>query len=306
MTSTASFGESSPHPTPATPCRAQTASPGAPAQIRVHFPAIDLACGCARYRIAPIELVAHLLPETRPQRADSGFPIPHSALRIPHSGYSLRKGLRVWHLVFNGQEAVLHHERGLWYIAWLLYHPPEQPIHAVDLAAKIPELYRAQSALNQLADPTTGRAAPLESHARLQERSLALEDAQSLRALQRKARELEAILDDDSESEPVKAEASRELEALYAFQRQHSRRSLDAAGRLATNVRQAIKRTQARLAVAQDAQGAPHPVLRSFAEHLKRYLLVPSSRFTSGGNRYARSGLAGRLTYEPPPGVLWT
>lgn len=190
-------------------------------------------------------------------------------------------------------------------MAWLLQHPPAEPLHAVDLAAQIPTLYRAQLGLHALTDPGTGHSVPLARHARLQERSLALDDAQSLRAVLRQERELEALLDDESATEPEKAEALRELEAIVEFQRRHSGRSRDAAQRTADAVRQSLRRLHARLAAAVDASGAPHRVLRPFAEHLRRYLLVPSSRYAGRGNRPGPTGRAGCFIYEPPPGVKW-
>ena len=100
--------------------------------------------------------------------------------------YSIRKGFGVWHLVFDGKEAILKHERGIFYVAYLLTHPPEQPIHALDLMAKIPEIYRQQLGLAEMVDPATGKMVTMASHARLQERSLALDDVKALRNLLKK------------------------------------------------------------------------------------------------------------------------
>jgi hypothetical protein len=211
----------------------------------------------------------------------------------------------MWHLVFEGEAAELRHERGIFYGAYLLFNPPAQPIHALDLMAKIPELYRRQLGLAPLASPTAGRVSAVESGARLQERSLALDDAQSMRALLKKQKELEAILDDDSECEPVKAEALRELEALYQFQKKHARTSRDSAQNAADAVRLAIQRFQRRLYGAVDMNGRPNPVLRGFAEHIEKYILIPSARYSRHGRNQARTGLAGCFTYEPPEGVLW-
>jgi hypothetical protein len=211
----------------------------------------------------------------------------------------------MWHLVFEGKAAELRHERGIFYVAYLLANPPAQPIHALDLVAKIPELYRRQLGLAQLSDPTTGKVSALEGGARLQERSLALDDAQSMRALLKKQKELEAILDDDSECEPVKAEALRELEAIYEFQKKNASRSRDSAQNAADAVRLAIQRFQRRLYAAMDMNGRPNPVLRGFAAHIEKYILIPSARYSRHGRSHARTSLAGCFTYERPEGVDW-
>jgi hypothetical protein len=56
--------------------------------------------------------------------------------------------------------------------------------------------------------------------------------------------------------------------------------------------------------VSQD--GGPHPVLGSFADHIKRHVLIPSVRYSGHGGPYARAGLAGCFTYERPGGVSWS
>ena len=42
-------------------------------------------------------------------------------------------------------------------VAYLLANPPKQPIHAFDLAAKIPEIYRNQLGLQNLVDLVTAK-----------------------------------------------------------------------------------------------------------------------------------------------------
>ena len=202
--------------------------------------------------------------------------------------------MRAWSLIFDYQQAQLLHERGIFYVAWLLLNPPDRPLHALELIAKIPEFYRRQTSLPRLADPVTGQAVAPNTFTRLQEIGLAIEDARTLRAIQRLEQKLEAILDSESETEPIKQEALRDLEAIAQYKQQHGRRSKDNANRAAAAVRKAIKRFHARLAWALDFDGRPHPVLRPFAEHLEQYLLHPRARCPGGC-----------FTYEPPPGVVW-
>jgi hypothetical protein len=112
--------------------------------------------------------------------------------------YTLRRGVENWSLVFEGREASFKHELGALYVAYLLLNPPKEPLHAVALALKARE--------------TAGKAAgPDEA---LEERSMGLEDAAAVRALWRRQRELERVLEDRLEIEPVKAEAQRELEEI--------------------------------------------------------------------------------------------
>jgi hypothetical protein len=239
----------------------------------------------------PAELFACLSVITQPAVIS---PPPSSE---PKPRYAIRKGLGVWTIIFDGKEIVVKHEKGIFYVAWLLQHPGES-IHALDLMAKIPEIYRKQLGLAELKDPATGKSITLESHARIQERNLGLDDAQAMRAMWKKQQELEAILDDESESEPIKAEALRELESIVEFQRRHGRRSQDSTERASRTVRQSIARFCESVSQATQTAGEPHPVLRPFAQHLNKFLLIPSGCRT-------RAFAAGSLAYEPPSGFLW-
>jgi hypothetical protein len=204
--------------------------------------------------------------------------------------YALRRGLGFWELTFEGQQAVFKHELGALYVACLLLEPPREPIHAVALALKAREM----------------SGEPAGSGEVVQQRSMGLEDAATVRALWRRQRTLERVLEDDEAIEPVKAEALRELEEVSEFLRKSPWRSRGGAERCVRAVTAAIKRLHLRLVGAVDAEGKPHPVLQAFARHLYEHLLVPSGR--SGG--YARGWPAatypGCFTYEPPPGVVWS
>ena len=203
--------------------------------------------------------------------------------------YALCRGLGFWELTFEGRQAIFKHERGVFYVTCLLLDPPSEPIHAVALALK--------------AKGMGGQAlGPAEA---VQQRSMGLDDAAAVRALWRRQRALEAVLEDHQESDPVKAEALRELEEITEFLRKSPWRSRGGAERCVRAVAMAIQRFYRHLAGAVDAQGAPNPVLQAFAEHLREHLLTPSGR--GGGHRKARalSPFAGCYSYEPPSGVVW-
>ena len=63
-------------------------------------------------------------------------------------------------------------------------------------------------------------------------------------------------------------------------------------------VRLAIRRLQRHLAGAVETDGEPHLGLRALADHIEKYILIPSARRSA-------SGTPGCFTYEPPPGVRW-
>jgi hypothetical protein len=202
--------------------------------------------------------------------------------------YALRRDGGRWQLTFAGRQSAFKHELGALYVAYLLSERPRQPIHGVALALKAREKF---------GQPPS----PAEA---LQQRVVGLEDASSVRALWRRQRELERVLADRLEIEPVKAEALGELEELTERLRQSPWLSCHGAERCAHAVAEAIRRFYARLAAAVHAEGQPDEVLRAFALHLDECLLVPSGR----GGSYARKQAEappGCFIYVPPPRVVW-
>jgi len=231
-----------------------------------------------------------------------------SDLRPQTSVFSIRKHLAFWSLTFNGQEACFDHEQGAYYVAYLLLNPPDEPIHGVALELKAQTFFRQypdEPCETLLIDLLTGELKPMACDVEIVERNLCADEAEGLEPLRRKIEELEAILDNDHASEPVKAEVRRELEELYAYQKRNPLAPETQAQRAVRNVRRAIRRLHENLAAAVDAQGKPNPVLRSFAEHVRRHLLVPSMRFCKVGRRRTADIGASTFTYEPPPGVSW-
>ena len=219
--------------------------------------------------------------------------------------YSLRKGAGFWELTFNGRQAAFKHDQGAAYVAYLLLNPPPEPLHALDLATRIAVLHGKPGAA-EIADPATGHTVLLLADARIQERSPELDNAIAMRAVLRKQEQLEALLEDEDQIEPVRAEAQRELIALYDYEKTSGPKVRDSAQKAVRAVRMAIKRFYNRLLKSRDADGNPHPVLRAFATHLEKYLLLPSARHAVARGRRTRSELAGRFTYEPPPGLTWS
>jgi hypothetical protein len=204
--------------------------------------------------------------------------------------YALRRGLGFWELTFEGRQAIFKHEQGALYVACLLLEPPEEPIHAVALALKARQM--------------AGEAAGAEEV--IQQRNLGLDDAEAVRNLRRRQRELEAVLEDDLEIEPVKAEARREIEEISEFLSKNLWRSQDCAQKCVRAVAMAIRRLHSHLSRAMGVKGKPDPVLQRFAQHLREHVLIPSGRGGGHGGARVATAPGGCFTYEPPTGVVWS
>ncbi len=243
-----------------------------------------------------------LIPKQDPAILFEKF-TPESDRKIPpklgRPRYALRKGRGVWYLIFDYGEAVIRHEQGMFYVVWLLYHPYADPIHALDLMAKVPEIYRQQRAITELPHPTSGDIVQLPSDSRLQQRSLALDDREAMRRHRKQQLELKAELESGKLHGKAKEEAAEKYEQLTNWLYENALRSKDGAHRAAESVRKSIKRVHSDLAATVDPDGAPNPVLRAFADHIDKYILAPSTR-------RARTGRgATTWEYDPPPGVTW-
>ena len=190
--------------------------------------------------------------------------------------------------MFQGRQGVFPHELGALYVACLLLGPPREPLQAVALALQ------AKKRLGGLAGPDE----------LLQQRGLGLEAPATIRALWQRQSELERVLQDRREPEPVKAEALRELEQITDYLRQTPWMSRHGAERCACAVGVAIRHLYAHLARAVRADGKPDEVLRAFAEHLREHLLLPSGRGARNGRTHAWTP-PGWFIYVPPQRVAW-
>ena len=203
--------------------------------------------------------------------------------------YALARGLGFWEVTFEGRHATFKNEEGAPYVAGLLLHPPRKPIHAVAVALEARTL--------------SGRTPGATEFFR--QRYLGLEEAEAVRNLRRRERELEVVLDDEEEIAPVKTEALCELAAIADFMRQNPWHSRDCVQKCARSVAVAIGRLHTHLAQALEAEGQPHPVLQAFARHLHEHLLIHSDGGDIPGRMRVGAALPGWFTYQPPPGVVW-
>jgi hypothetical protein len=186
----------------------------------------------------------------------------------------------------------------------MLSHPRER-VKKLNLAAKYSSPRSQGGSGIEIYDPATGTYEPPASLEPVHEAALAADDHEARRAYQARARELKETIDDPTETERAKVEAREELEAIAAHLSKDSRTLRDPTKSAADAVRLGIHRFLRNLVGRGDTVTSPLPVRRGFAEHLQRYLLVPSSRYAAPGARKARGELTGCLLYDPAAETLW-
>lgn len=204
--------------------------------------------------------------------------------------YALRRELGVWRVTFEGSEAMVRDGTGMRRAAFLMLHSPGVALHATDLLLRIDNLERGAGARR-------GEGASV-SKITVQQRCLALEDAETRRAVYRRMRELETTAEDEDLPGAAREEARREADILREGLLSGLGRSRDEALRATDRVGKSLRRLAGALVAARDEFGRPHPVLAAFGAHLKRHLIGAS-------REGARNGAASCFLYAPPEGVVW-
>ncbi len=218
--------------------------------------------------------------------------------------YALQREGDLWHLTFEGREALLKHEQGIYYVAEMLGQPGE-PVKKLNLAAKYSSPKSRRRGSIEVYDPATGKYDTPASVEPVHEAALATDDNAARRACQNRARELMETINDPTETERAKEEAREELEEITAHLSKESRPFRDPTKVAGDAVRNAIDRFLQTLLAPGGSTASAESVRRDFAEHLQRYLIIPSRRYAAPRARQARGDLAGCLLYDPPPGILW-
>jgi hypothetical protein len=139
----------------------------------------------------------------------------------------------------------------------------------------------------------------------VQEASLGEDGEVTRRQLRAAAAECSAVLQDPAASDLERDEARAQLEELAkGIEATRGEREGNAEMQVRA-VRRSLWRLIDDLLAARDRENQPHAGLRSFGEHLHRYLRVPSCRYGGDRRSRVRAAVAGTFTYEPPEGVRW-
>jgi hypothetical protein len=218
--------------------------------------------------------------------------------------YALHREGSLWRLTFDEGRAILKHEQGICYVAEMLSQPGKW-VKKLNLAARCSSPRSQGGGGIEIYDPATGNYEPPASMEPVHEAALATDDDEARRAYQARARELKETIDDPTETERAKVEARKELEAIVAHLSKDSRTVRDPTKAAGDAVHIGIKRFLRNLVEQGDTVSSPLAVRRRFAEHLQRYLVVPSRRYVAPGARKARGELTGCLLYDPPGETRW-
>jgi hypothetical protein len=212
----------------------------------------------------------------------------------------LWKGHKVWTLVFQGKRESLLDERAVSLVEYLLKNPPDEPIHATELEARVDGV------------PVIGRFTGIDRATGISDLAGGvggvIHEATGKKLtggvgaiLKKKLADLSADMENPTLTASQREEAKGERDALLKANARGGRVT-GAASQSAERVRKALNRFIAELKKAEGRKGKPNAVLRAFGEHLDRHLRLPSM---GAKGRAGASGRPGCFTYEPPTGAVW-
>jgi hypothetical protein len=231
----------------------------------------------------------------------------------PDTASSYRISLldRGWHLVFDGKAAVFPDMAGMRLIEYLLKHPPQQPLHVLDLedlALPAEVLPVSAPVEDQEDEDDSGQevAPSFNMAARLQELNLNKDDEEIRTSLVRSLSQLKETVADPDTLSSARVAAEKQAAEIEAFLNQGNLKKPDQSSKTYDRVRNQFNRILKKLRAADRNTGKPSTVLVAFADHLEQHLITPSRRFSGTSRSRKKAGVAQTFTYEPPPGVAWT
>jgi hypothetical protein len=218
--------------------------------------------------------------------------------------FRLWRGYKWWNLVYAGERDVLPDDRAVNLVEYLLKHPADEAIHAIQLENLVDgvPLLDGWGGIGQAEENGNVPVAVGSVGGVVQEasgRKLAGKD--TLPALRAEYIELRATVDDETLS-PEEREAARGKLSEMAKASSQGGKFVDQASRAADRVRKQIKALIKELMEAEKSRGTPNDVLRAFGKHLEDHLWLPSVGFK---NRIGVTGKPGCYTYDPPDDVRW-
>jgi hypothetical protein len=221
--------------------------------------------------------VARLIPDIHRREIIEPEIIEPEIINPSPKRFSLRNDSGFWELTFAGYPAVLKQNPVLFYVAYLLSNPPNQPLSGPALASRVWAQFCNNRDFNRDLRWLTRHFA----------------EAGAAKVLRKKQRQLEAIIDSPYETPEVKNETLKELVLVYDLQATLALASPEPELTFLKNMGTGFRILIEDLATAVDFYGRPHEILQAFGRHLLLYLIIPSIR--TGGS----------FIYERPAGVTW-
>ena len=222
--------------------------------------------------------------------------------------YAIQRGVNSWRVVFDGIELPgLGKDRGMFFVAYLVGHAGGDPIHALELEAKVARFYRKDCGLTEIVDPSGEKAVALSADAIPVERDLNLDNERMAELLREEERKALAIVESGKSSSTARAEALEKVESIRAYRANRFGKNSSPANDAARRVRTAIDRLIGSLRKTTPVSARQGQALTGFADYVEKSIRQASANlWPRTGLRSRKSKwLPGHFVCEKIEGIEW-
>lgn len=196
----------------------------------------------------------------------------------PAARHIIQRGVNTWRVVFDGVELPgLGKGRGMFFVAHLAEHAGGDPIHALELEAKVSRFYRKECGLTELVDPDRDEVVPMDVEAVLMERDLNLDNIRLAELLREEERKAMATIENPKTNQAAKAEALKKVEAIGAYRLNRFGKNSSPATDAVRRVRAAIDRLVEALDEMTHGDTRQTKAVVGFAEYVRKHIRQASA-----------------------------
>jgi hypothetical protein len=220
------------------------------------------------------------------------------------SKFALIHGVGGWQLIFEGIPVYLGSFNGIAMVAYLIQHCELSPIHAIELEARSYAYFfrRGNVPIKSVVPDIADEDFP--SDAFLQERNLAVDSAETEKALVAEEKRLQQIIK-TSDSDTERHAAAKSIQAIAKFRLVQYGLDSNPATRCARRVRAAIQRLIDELVNFDSRNGDTKSAASDFAGFINDAILTPSRHLWPSGGRSKQKKIAGHFVYKRQEGMEW-
>ena len=229
---------------------------------------------------------------------------------LPVGGrHVIARGANSWRVVFDGVELPgIGKDRGMFFVAYLAGHAGSDPMHALELEAKVSHFYRKECGLQEIVDPGTEELVPVGIDAVLVERDLNLDKGRMAKLLGNEERKAMAVLDNPRANQSARAEALKKVDAIRAYRVNQFGKDSSPANDAAKRVRTAIDRLVVTVQHMKPGAPAQAHAVAGFGTFVQKHIRDASARLwpKAGMRARSRGSQPGHFVCEKVSGIEWT
>jgi len=185
--------------------------------------------------------------------------------------FLIQRGVNTWRVVFDGVELPgLGKDRGMFFVAYLAGKAGDDPIHALDLEAKVSRFYRKDCGLPEIVNPEGEEPVTVNADAVLQEYDLNRDNGRLAELMRIEERNAVATIENQKASRAAKAEALKKVQAIREYRVNHFGKNSSPANDAAKRVRTAIDRLLDALSDMKPGGAKEARAVSAFADFIRQ------------------------------------